>query len=297
MTVATRGGRVDAIDALPGALVDAVRGALADLDPRALVRAALPPLPPKRARVRVVAAGKAALAMAAGAFDAWGDRVDDALVVTSDGVVGPSTPRTTVLRAAHPLPDGRSEAAATEALARAAALGPTDLLLALVSGGASSLLALAPEGSTLAGKRAVVAALLASGASIREVNCVRRHASRIKGGRLALAAASARTLTLALSDVIGGAPHDIGSGPSVPDPTTVDDARAVLARFAPGAPMMRTRAKIIAAPEDLAARVAARLVAAGYAASVAAPDELDADATACARVHVARRLAPGEAIV
>jgi hydroxypyruvate reductase len=282
---------IDSVDALRDALVDAVAEALAALDPAALVEAALPPLPPRHARVLVVAAGKAALAMTRGALARWPDRIEE--VVTATG--------------GHPTPDAESVASAERALARAATLGPRDLLLALVSGGASSMLAAPAAPMTLADKRALVAALLDGGTPIRDVNLVRRHVSRVKGGRLALAANAARVLTLALSDVVGGAPQDIGSGPTVPDPTTCDDALAVLARAGIAPPSglgesvkpgeIRARARILADPAALSREVARALARRGLLVTEDPPDEGDARAIADARVARAAGLAPGEAVV
>ena len=152
-------------------------------------------------------------------------------VVTRYGHAVP-TRRIEVIEASHPVPDANSERGARRAAgARCRGLGPDDLVLALMSGGASALLALPAPGLTLADKQAVNRALLASGATIAEMNCVRKHLSAIKGGRLAAAAAPARVVTLAISDVPGDDPAVIGSGPTVPDPTTFADARALLARY------------------------------------------------------------------
>src|SRR5262249_12670083 len=139
-------------------------------------------------------------------------------------------PSVEVLRAAHPVCDARSVAAAERALeiVRGEA---RDLTLALVSGGASALVELPPPALSLDAARELAKDLVLSGASIVDINTVRRHLSRIKGGRLAMAAFPGRTLTLYASDVPGGAPSDIGSGPTVPDPTTADDARALLGRL------------------------------------------------------------------
>jgi hydroxypyruvate reductase len=281
------------------------------LDPARLVRDALPPLPPRRARVRVIAAGKAAVAMTAGALARWPDRIEGALVVTVPPLPDPADlghdPRIEIRAAAHPVPDARSVNAAEEALRRAASLGTPDLLLALISGGASALLCAPPEGMSLAEKQALVAALLDRGVPIREVNLVRRHLSRIKGGRLALSAAPARVLTLMLSDVIGGEPHDVGSGPTVPDPTDVRAAREVLARAGIAEPpglseslgpgLVRTRARILAEPMTLARAVATELGRRGIAAVVDAPDEGDALAVVERRLARAAALGPGEAVV
>lgn len=267
------GSQRTGVEALARAVRRAFTEALASFSLRAMVEEALPPLPPKRAIVRVLAVGKAAVPMMRGALDRWPDRVDRGLVVTVDGASFEGLPaRVETIAAAHPIPDERSTHAAQRALDLVRGLGTPDLVLALVSGGASALLALPPEGLTLDEKRALVRDLLESGATIREVNLVRRHVSRIKGGRLAAAAAPARVLTLAVSDVIGGGLEDIGSGPSVPDPTTVEEARAALRRFAPAwldrTPLSeslkptdapRFRARVIAGPTRFAEHLAAHL--------------------------------------
>ncbi|WP_437727974.1 DUF4147 domain-containing protein [Sorangium sp. So ce861] len=316
-----------ALDALRAALVSAFRAGLAELDPAALVERALDAeAGARRGRVVVIAAGKAALGMARGALRSWGDGIAGGLAVTvaapatsaRDPHVAPADPEEAalrplrVMRAAHPIPDERSVEAAEAALAAAAALGPDDLLLALISGGASALLAAPPEGVSLADKQALVAALLEGGAPIQEVNLVRRHLSRIKGGRLAAAAAPARALTLLMSDVVGGLPHDISSGPTVPDPTRVEDALAALHRRAPRlarlAPALSESlkpadarlvvARVLADPDKLAERVAAALADRAGLRAVAAPAE-DGDARAIVerRLALARALAPGEAVV
>lgn len=279
---------------------------------RALVHDELPPLPPKRAKVRVAAIGKAALPMMSGALDRWPDRIERGLVVTVGSAEARAFQhdRVAVLTAAHPHPDARSEAAACAALDLFHGLAEPDLAVVLVSGGASSLVSLPPEGMTIDDKRALVRDLLASGASITEVNLVRRHLSRIKGGRLAAAAAPARVLTLAVSDVIGGALHDIGSGPSVPDPTTLESARAALARHAPRwidrAPLSdslglaeapRWRARLVATPATFAERLAALLRSQAFAARVLPGEEGDAAEVAARRIEQARSLQPGEALV
>jgi hydroxypyruvate reductase len=302
----------DALAELRGALTASLRAALVALEPARLVREALPPLPPKRARVLVIAAGKAAAAMAQGAFARWPERIDEALVIATPPLPEPATidarGRVEVRGAAHPIPDARSVAAADEALRRAAALGVDDLLLALISGGASALLASPPAGMTLVEKQSVVAALLERGVPIREVNLVRRHLSRIKGGGLARAAAPARTLTLVISDVIGGAVHDVGSGPTVADPTTVGEARAVLERAGLAVPAalceslkpgeaVRARARLVADPAALGRAVAAELALRGLRASVDPAEEGEARAVVASRLARARTLAPGEAVV
>jgi glycerate 2-kinase len=136
-----------------------------------------------------------------------------------------------LIEASHPVPDDSSAAAAERALALATEAGENDLVLALISGGASALWAAPAAGLTLADKQALTRSLLAAGAPIHDINCVRKHLSRIKGGRLARAAWPARLVTLAISDVPGDAPETIGSGPTVPDTTFLADARAIIARY------------------------------------------------------------------
>jgi hydroxypyruvate reductase len=202
--------------------------AVAAADPR---RVLAPHLPEKPAgRCIVVGGGKSAAVMAAALEDAWPDVPLQGVVVTRYGHAVP-TRRITVIEAAHPVPDAASEAGAARLLAAVRGLTPDDLVLALISGGASSLLALPAPGLTLADKQAVSRALLHSGATIVEMNTVRKHLSAIKGGRLAAAAAPARVVTLAISDVPGDDPAVIGSGPTVADPTTFADAAAILARY------------------------------------------------------------------
>jgi glycerate 2-kinase len=140
--------------------------------------------------------------------------------------------RIEVVEAAHPVPDEAGRRAAARILELAHGLSADDLVICLMSGGASSLLALPAAGITLAEKQAINSALLKSGAAIDEMNCVRKHLSAIKGGRLAAACAPARVVTLLVSDVPGDSPSVIGSGPTVPDPTTCGDALAVLDRYA-----------------------------------------------------------------
>lgn len=201
--------------------------AVAAADPRVVLAPHLPPRP--GGRCVVVGAGKATALMAAAVEAAWPEVPLEGVVVTRDGHAVP-TRRIEVLEASHPVPDTRSEAAARQILGAVRGLGPDDLVLALISGGASALLALPAPGLTLADKAAVNRALLASGAAIGEMNTVRKHLSGIKGGRLAAAAAPARVVTLVISDVPGDDPAVIGSGPTVPDPTTTPHARDILRR-------------------------------------------------------------------
>ncbi|HEY1932472.1 MAG TPA: glycerate kinase [Acetobacteraceae bacterium] len=202
--------------------------AIGAADPRRVLAAHLPDRP--RGRCIVVGGGKSAAVMAAALEDAWPDVPLEGTVVTRYGHAVP-TRRIEVIEAAHPVPDENSERGALRLLERVRGLAPDDLVVALMSGGASALLAMPAPGLTLADKQAVNRELLACGARIGEMNCVRKHLSGIKGGRLAAAAAPARVVTLAISDVPGDDPAVIGSGPTVPDPTTFADARAIVARY------------------------------------------------------------------
>ena len=184
----------------------------------------------------MVGAGKAAASMAAAVDALWpADAPLQGLVVTRYGHVPPGLPqpqaRIAVLEAAHPVPDAAGQQAATRIAAQVAGLGPDDLVLALISGGGSALLAQPAPGITLADKQALNQALLASGASIDEMNCVRKHLSAIKGGRLAALAAPARVVSLLISDVPGDDPAVIASGPTVPDPSTCQNALAICQRY------------------------------------------------------------------
>jgi hydroxypyruvate reductase len=201
--------------------------ALAAADP---ARAITPFLPkPVAGRTVVVGAGKASAAMAKAFEEQWRGPLEG-LVVTRHGHAAPCT-RIEIVEASHPVPDAAGQQAAQRILDLASSLGPDDQLVCLISGGGSALLALPAAGLTLADKQAVTRALLRSGATIGEINTVRKHLSAIKGGRLAAAAAPARVVTLAISDVPGDDPAVIASGPTVPDPTTFADARAVLAKY------------------------------------------------------------------
>jgi hydroxypyruvate reductase len=203
--------------------------AIAAADPRTVLAGHLPPKP-ARGRCIVVGGGKSAAVMAAALEDAWPDVALEGTVVTRYGHAVP-TRRIEVIEASHPVPDGNSERGARRLLERVQGLGKDDLVIALMSGGASALLAAPVPGLTLADKQAINRALLACGANITEMNTVRKHLSAIKGGRLAAAAAPARVVTLAISDVPGDDPAVIGSGPTVPDASTFAQARALIARY------------------------------------------------------------------
>lgn len=185
--------------------------------------------PPPRGRTVVVGAGKASAAMARAVEGLWPGPLSG-LVVTRYGHAVPCE-RIEIVEASHPVPDENGRRAAARILDMVRGLGPDDLVLALISGGGSALLTLPAPGLTLADKQAVNTALLRSGAPIGEMNAVRKHLSAIKGGRLAAAAHPARLVTLVISDVPGDDPAVIASGPTVPDPSSFADARAVLDKY------------------------------------------------------------------
>jgi hydroxypyruvate reductase len=206
--------------------------AVAAAQPALCLPAHLPAAP--KGRLVVIGAGKASAAMARAVEDHWQGPLSG-LVVTRYGYAVPCR-RIEIVEAAHPVPDAAGEAAAQRLLDLVRSLTADDLVLCLISGGGSSLLPMALPGLTLADKQALNRALLASGASISEMNCVRRHLSAIKGGRLAAACHPARVVNLLLSDVPGDDPIDIASGPTVADPTTCADALAILRRYGIQAP-------------------------------------------------------------
>ncbi|HKP24507.1 MAG TPA: glycerate kinase [Dongiaceae bacterium] len=201
--------------------------AIGAVDPLKILAPHLPS--PPKGRTIVLGAGKAAAAMAKAVEDNWPGPLSG-LVVTRYGH-GLPCQRIEVVEASHPLPDAAGQQAARRILALTQGLTADDLVLCLVSGGASALLAIPGEGLTLADKQAVNKALLKSGANITEMNCVRKHLSAIKGGRLAAAAHPAKVVTLLISDVPGDDPSVIGSGPTVGDPSTRLDALAVMRKY------------------------------------------------------------------
>ncbi|HTD04538.1 glycerate kinase [Undibacterium sp.] len=186
------------------------------------------PAPPK-GRTLVIGAGKGAAAMAKVVEDHWQGELSG-LVVTRYGH-GAACRRIEVVEAAHPVPDAAGQQAAARILHMVQGLSEDDLVLCLISGGGSALLALPAEGITLEQKQAINKALLKSGAAISEMNCVRKHLSAIKGGRLGLACAPARVVTLLISDVPGDEPGIIASGPTLPDDTTCEQALAILRKY------------------------------------------------------------------
>ena len=288
------------------ALFDA---ALAAADP---ARATLAHLPePVPGRTIVVGAGKASAAMARAFENAWPGPLEG-IVVTRHGHAAPCE-RIEIIEAAHPVPDPAGEAAARRILDLARGAGPEDQLVCLVSGGGSALLALPAAGLTLDDKQRVTRALLRCGATIGEINTVRKHLSMVKGGRLAAAAAPARVITLAISDVPGDDPAVIASGPTVPDPTSFADARAVLEKYRieepravrahlaaaaeetpkPGDPVFaRTRFELIASPQQ-ALLAAAEAALARNVTPIVLSDRIEGEARDVAAVHAAIALQVG----
>ncbi len=214
------------------------------------------PAPPK-GRLIVIGAGKASAAMARAFEDLWVAQDTsplEGLVVTRYGYEVPCQ-HIEIIQAAHPVPDAAGQQAAQRIRALVSGLNADDLVVALISGGGSSLLVEPGMGLTLQDKQAVNAALLASGATISEMNCVRRHLSGIKGGRLAAACYPARLLTLLISDVPGDSPMDIASGPTVGDTTTCADALAIVDRYqiamsAPARSVLESGAGETVKPDD-----------------------------------------------
>jgi glycerate 2-kinase len=271
-----------------------------------------PHLPaPPRGRTVVVGAGKAAAAMAQAVEAHWRGPLSG-LVVTRYGHGAPCK-AIEVVEAAHPVPDAAGRRAASRILETVRGLTPEDLVLCLVSGGGSALLAAPAEGLTLEDKQAVNRALLKSGANITEMNCVRKHLSAIKGGRLAAACAPAKVVTLLISDVPGDDPSVIASGPTVPDPTTFADALAVLAKYGitgpravlqhlhaardespkPGDPRFAHAEVVMLATAQDALRAAAEVARAAGVAPVILGDSIEGEARDVAAVHagIARQVA------
>jgi hydroxypyruvate reductase len=287
---------------------------LAAVEPARVVPPHLPQRP--RGRTVVVGAGKAAAAMAKAVEDHWSGPIEG-LVVTRYGHGAPCR-RIEVVEAAHPVPDAAGSTAASRILDRVRDLGPDDLVVCLVSGGGSALLTLPAPGLSLEDKQATVRALLASGATIGEMNTVRKHLSAIKGGRLALAAHPARLVALAISDVPGDDPSVIASGPTVADASSFADAAAVLAKYRirppaavaahlaraaeetpkPGDPRLaHSEMILVARPQDALDAAAAAAKAAGIT-PVVLGDSIEGEAREVARamagmaLQVARRGQP-----
>lgn len=280
---------------------------------RAMPDQCLPPfLPqPPRGRTIAVGAGKAAATMARAVEQHWPGELSG-LVVTRYGHHAPCK-RIEVVEAAHPVPDLAGREAAERILRKVQGLGEDDLVLCLISGGGSALLTLPAPGLTLQDKQAINRALLRSGANIAEMNCVRKHLSAIKGGRLAAACHPARVVTLTISDVPGDDPAVIASGPTVPDPTTFADALAILDKYAisepravldhlraardetpkPGDPRLaRCETHVIAAPQQ-SLEAAAEVARKARVTPVILGDSLEGEAREVAMVHagIARQVA------
>ena len=270
--------------------------------------------PPPKGRTLVLAAGKAAAAMAYAVEADWPGELSG-IAVTRYGH-GIRCEKIEVIEAGHPLPDDAGRGAARRFIEEARALGPDDLLLFLVSGGASALLVEPAPGLSLEEKQEITKALLASGAPIGEMNCLRKHLSAIKGGRLAAVAAPARVVTLAISDVPGDDPAVIGSGPTVGDPRTCADALAIAARrgislpeaarnalsagawesVKPGDPLLaNTVYEIIAKPSDSLAAAAARARDDFALKAVVLGHDIEGEAREVAVQHaaLAKRSGPG----
>jgi glycerate 2-kinase len=282
--------------------------------------------PPPRGRTLVIGAGKAGGSMAQALEAAWPvDAALSGLVITRYHHVPPAPPgahrprgRVEVVEAAHPVPDEAGRRATERLLALTQGLGADDLVIALISGGGSALLALPDARLSFADKQAVNRALLASGAAIDEMNCVRKHLSAVKGGRLAARCAPAPVLTLLISDVPGDDPGVVASGPTVPDPTTCADALAILDRHAiavppavraaleageletpkPGDPRFAGHAvHLIATPQQSLEAAAALARSTGLDAHILS-DEIEGESREVGKVHaalaraVARRGAP-----
>ena len=272
---------------------------------------------PPAGRTVVVGAGKAAATMARAVEDHWAAPLEG-LVVTRYGHRVP-TRAIEVVEAAHPVPDAGGREAASRILALAEGLGADDLALCLISGGGSALLTLPAPGIALADKQAVTGALLRSGAAIDEINCVRKHLSAIKGGRLGAACHPARVVSLLISDVPGDDPAVIGSGPTVPDPTTFADALAVLQKYGIAEPaavirhlergaeetpkegdprLAAAETRMVATPAMALAAAAEAARAAGYEPAILG-DALEGEARELAREHagIARDAAPGTVLL
>lgn len=283
--------------------------AVAAADPMRAIPAHLPRARPE-GRVLVVGAGKATARMAEAVEALWGGC--EGLVITRYGHACP-TRGIEVVEAAHPVPDAAGAAATARMLALLEGADEGDLVLALISGGASALMVAPAEGVTLADKQAVNAALLTSGAPIGQMNLVRRHLSRVKGGRLAAAAWPARVLALMISDVPGDDPAVIGSGPTVGEASRPNAAAAILGRHgidvpasvstalargdAPPAPddprLSRVENRIIAAPAQSLAAAADTARAAGCRIEMLG-DDLEGEARVIAHDHAALALARQE---
>jgi glycerate 2-kinase len=271
------------------------RAGVAACHPARVLPQHLPQPPP--GRTILLAVGKGAATMAKAVEDEWRGPLTGVAVAPHG--TDEALQRIALVTAAHPVPDQASIAAAERLLALAAKAGPDDLVLVLLSGGASALACLPAQGRDLEGKRGLTSALLRSGAPIADINCVRRHLSAIKGGRLGAAAQPARLVTLAISDVVGDRPEDIGSGPTVADASTVADAQAILAAHGLHAAHWsesvkpaetkhwRADYRIVARSRDALEAAAALAVSQGYTPVIS---EAAGEARAVAEAHAAQAL-------
>lgn len=272
----------------------------------------LPPVPPG-GRIIIIGGGKGTAAMAVATEEHYiargeGDKISG-LISTRHGFALP-TKIVTTIEAGHPVPDANSIEGAKQAIALAKSAGPNDLVLCLLSGGASAIWSAPVDGVTFEAKQQLTKQLLRSGAPISEMNCVRKHLSQIKGGKLAAAVYPARLLTLSISDVPGDHPDEIGSGPTVADRSTLADARAVLARWnitpspeiaaalnneanetlkAGDPKLANSEYKIVAAPKASIEAAAAIARAKGYRVDILG-DSLEGEAREVAKFHAAMAL-------
>jgi len=283
--------------------------AVAAAAPDACVPAHLPPAP--SGRTLVVGAGKASAAMARAVERHWPGALSG-LVVTRYGHAVPCE-RIEIVEAAHPVPDENGVAAAKRILDMVGGLAADDLVICLISGGGSALLTQPADGLTLADKQEINRALLRCGATISEINCVRKHLSAIKGGRLAAAAWPARLVSLVISDVPGDDPAIIASGPTVPDPTTYADALAVLGKYRIAGPAavlehlkaapdetpsagderLKGASTILVATPQASLEAAADVARAAGITPVILSDRIEGEASEVAKVHaaIARQIA------
>jgi glycerate 2-kinase len=284
-------------------LMSLFRAAVEAADPMQIVPPHLPA--PPRGRTLVIGAGKASAQMARAVELNWPGPLEG-LVVTRYGYKVP-TERIEIVEAAHPVPDRAGLDAANRILQLVRGLAADDLVLCLISGGGSSLLPLPANGLTLADKQLVNRTLLRSGATISEMNCVRKHLSAIKGGRLGAACAPARVVTLLISDVPGDDPSVIASGPTVPDPTTCADALAILQKYSisepaaalehlrrghdetpkPGDPRLAGAEAILIGTPQASLEAAAELAQAAAVTPLILSDAIEGEARDVALVHAA----------
>lgn len=282
-------------------LLAMLHAAVEAVDPLRVIAPHLPPAP--KGRTVVIGAGKATARMAQGVERHWQGPLSG-LVVTRYGHGAP-TEHIEVVEAGHPVPDDAGHAAALRMLELVRGLGPDDLVLCLISGGGSALLSLPAPGVSLEEKRDINRALLKSGAPISEINCVRKHLSGIKGGRLALACCPARVVTLVVSDVPGDDPADVASGPTLADAGTAAEALAILEKYAialsppvralladpametpkPGDPRLGGNESVLIATAQDALEAAARVASvAGYAPLILS-NSMEGEAREVAIVH------------